>query len=79
MDVGPDLGEGLLGGLKFFARHKHPIVNILWREGDLGACMNSHAVGPRSTRAAGLTRGSLKYKPPAARCLWMLSPRLGRP
>ena len=28
------------------------------REGARGACMNSHAVGPRSIWAAGLTRGS---------------------
>ena len=50
----------------FFARQKHLVVAAqgathLPREGARGACMNSHdshAVGPRSIWAAGLTRGS---------------------
>ena len=47
----------------FFARQEHLVVAAqgathLPREGARGACMNSHAVGPRSIWAAGLTRGS---------------------
>ena len=66
----------------FVARHKHLVVATqgaahLPKEGAQGACMNSHAVGPRSKGQLGLQAD--RYKLPAARCPRMPTPGLGRP